>query len=97
MLYPFPAAVTGPDGHTWALARPIAQDGVVHVFTYEHGHVELSASVTIGAEELGERRSIMVTTPEGDTWLFAKAPGCGCGHPLKRANPRTLLQLVPAP
>jgi hypothetical protein len=96
MLYPFPAAVTGPDGTTWALARPISQNGAVYVFTYDRGAVQLAASVPIGTEVVGERRSIVVTTPDGDTWLFAKAPGCGCGHPLKRANPRTLLALIPA-
>lgn len=96
MQYPFPAAVTGPDGTSWALARPIAQDGLVHVFTYERGTTVLAASFPIGTEALGAGRSVLVTTPDGDVWLIAKAPGCGCGHPLKRADPRTLLQLVTA-
>jgi hypothetical protein len=86
---PFPALVTSPTGEHWPMARPrlLGPDDTLEVFAYEKGAVRLVA-------EVGPVAAVRAVTPGkrweveagAGTWVVEKGRGCGCGHPLKRAN-----------
>lgn len=82
---PFPAVVTSPAGDHYPMARLRAVGDVVQVFTYERGAVRLAASFTAGDARTESRTRTLIGSADGD-WVVEKGAGCGCGHPLKRAN-----------
>lgn len=89
---PFPAVVTAPDGRFWPLARLLIDGGDLVVFEHAEGAVRVAVRVHVGTFTLpgprrqGETPTWRITEPEVGDWLVTKGAGCGCGHPLKRAN-----------
>lgn len=93
---PFPAVVTAPDGRFWAMARLVVVGGELVVVEHVDGKTRIGARVQIVASTLpgprrqGETLTWRVIDADGD-WIITKGAGCGCGHPLKRANLQRLL------
>lgn len=87
LALPFPALVTGPDASHWPMARPrLTAAGTLQVFAYERASVRLVAEAPVtDVKVLAAGSRWCVETPDGP-WLVEKGRGCGCGHPLKRAN-----------
>lgn len=94
---PFPAVVTAPDGRFWPLARLVVAGGELVVFEHTDGATRIAARAQIGASVVpgprrqGETPTWRVTEPEVGDWIITKGAGCGCSHPLKRANLQRLL------
>lgn len=87
---PFPAVVTAPDGEHWSMARLRFVGDRLQVFAYSRGAVRLAAETTITETvqqtvERGRPARYHLSSPDG-TWVVEKGAGCGCGHPLKRAD-----------
>lgn len=93
---PFPAVVTAPDGRFWPMARLLVVGGEVVVFEFTD-RVKIAATIQIGGYTLpgprrqGETQTWRVTEPEVGDWIITRGNGCGCGHPLKRANLQRIL------
>lgn len=102
MTLPFPALVTSPSGEHWPLARPRFVGSRLQVFAYERGAVRLAADVETTATtslhvERGRPARWSILDADGGEWIVEKGPGCGCGHPLKRANLDQIAERAPAP
>lgn len=96
---PFPAVVTAPDGKQWTIARLwVTDDGQVVVFGFGDGRVREEGRSEVTSYQLPGRSTPPGETPtwswvdeHGGTWFATKGNGCGCGHPLKRANLAAIL------
>lgn len=68
------------------------------VFGYGEGKVRIEDELTVAAftpapvtRARGETPTASVIDADGGVWHVSKGAGCGCGHPLKRANLTALL------
>lgn len=95
---PFPAVVTAPDGRFWPMARLLVNGGELVVFEHTDGATRVAARIQIGGHVLpgprrqGETQTWRVTEPEVGDWIVTRGQGCGCSHPLKRANLQQVLE-----
>jgi hypothetical protein len=90
---PTAADLSGGDPPTWSMAR-------LHVWTPERlrviamreGHPAVVATIEVveheapGRKVAGQPQLWRVVDRDGATWIISRGPGCGCGHPLKRAK-----------
>jgi hypothetical protein len=95
MLNLFPARVQTPDGEI-RRARVYVKDGRARVFTAGKGGIELARDVEVTDFQAGRTRGPHTIESSLGTWTVTKDSGCGCGNPLKRFDPRTWKEEVPA-
>lgn len=94
---PFPAVVTGPHGRHWEMARLHLEGDELIVFGYGEGRVRVEDELTVAdytpptRAARGETPTAVITDTNGGQWFVSKGRGCGCGHPLKRANLKAIL------
>lgn len=87
--FPFPAAVTVPDGRTIEQARLAVAGDRLRVFINNHGRIELAHEVGIAGFTEGisplrpGRPAWTITDTDGGVWGIARGKGCGCSNPLK--------------
>lgn len=91
----FPADVSaGP--MTWSPARVMVIRGTLYVFA--HGSDDITAVLGVAlTEEVGATPFPFTLQTATGPVTVTRAPGCGCGHPLKRASRVRLLDLVGEP
>lgn len=90
---PTQADLSGGDPPTWAMARlHVWTPTRLRVVAMRSGNpavvetIEVVAVEAPGPRRAGQPRLWRVRDDQGREWTIAKGPGCGCGHPLKRAQ-----------
>lgn len=96
VLNAFPGIARGPD-ETYDLCRALSDGETLWIFIAAGSEARLATSVTITNieqthPEPGARW--LVTDVDGFEWEIQAGGGCGCGNPLKRYSPQSLLGLI---
>lgn len=93
----FPARVKTPNGDI-RRARFYLRDGeVAEVWVADKSRPKRTLVASVSDMDIGRSRGPhVITTSELGTWTITKDSGCGCGSPLKRFDPRTYKEEVPA-